>query len=131
MTPNNRPEWAETAGVRSALEAHGYEDIQVNLLPHKSPVASGADAVEKFAMMIRMIGRAYWGEETMQRVNEELLAKQEAEQQEGGQSEGKCGKAGTGLMGYVEKLMDEWHGGKAWELDWVMLLATARKPGSE
>ncbi|KAH7031667.1 S-adenosyl-L-methionine-dependent methyltransferase [Microdochium trichocladiopsis] len=114
MTVNNRPEWAEADGVRDQLEAkHGFEDVRVRLLPHKSACLSGADAVERFGMMVRMVTGTYWSDSTRSRVEAELKEKGE----EGG------------LLGYVERFLDQRHGGQAWELEWTMVVATGRKPG--
>ncbi|KXJ88304.1 S-adenosyl-L-methionine-dependent methyltransferase [Microdochium bolleyi] len=108
MTANGRAEWAETAGAEQALRAHGFEDVRVRVAEHRSPCLSGADAVERFGMMIRMVAGTHWSEESRRKAFEE----------------------GFDLMGHVARHLDEKHGGKAWELEWRMLIATARKPAA-
>lgn len=118
MTANGRPEWSETAGVERALRDHGFDDVLVRVVEHRSPCFSGADFVGRFGMMIRMVTGAHWSKETRRRA----LVDGEEEQGDGD------GEGGFDLMAHIARHLDAKHGGQAWELHWKMLVATCRKP---
>ncbi|KAJ1332992.1 methyltransferase domain-containing protein [Microdochium nivale] len=117
MTANGRPEWSETAGVERALQDHGFDDVLVRVVEHRSPCFSGADFVGRFGMMIRMVTGAHWSKETRRRA----LVDGEEEQGTG------TGRGFRPDGAYRETPRREARG-QAWELHWKMLVATCRKP---
>jgi hypothetical protein len=101
MTTNGHAEWADPEGVERKLADHGFQDTKVETIRHTQHIHDAKDFADCFAMMISWLADTYWTPE------------QKAEHQ---------GSLRQRMIDHLE----EKYGGRGWDLEWTMILATCR-----
>ncbi|KAK0671612.1 putative methylase [Cercophora samala] len=102
MTPWGN--WTDVRWVRKTLAAKGLQDVHVDIYAHLGKVDSPRYFIAQFAMMLDWIMDSAWSEELRRAHPREEV---------------------QGLVGgYLEKKYE----GGSWDVSWVSLVASARKP---
>ncbi|KAI9747412.1 MAG: hypothetical protein M1835_002112 [Candelina submexicana] len=99
----NGGDWHLGSYISQTLTHHGFVDVKTEAVQHKASINSPAKFCDTLGPMVGLITGRFWSE--LQR--EEL---------------------GSRVMPAVRKFLDEKYGDGSLELDWVAIVATARKP---
>ncbi|KAK4171390.1 putative methylase [Triangularia setosa] len=102
MTPWGQ--WTDVQWVRKTLAAKGLEDVNVDIYAHLSKVDSPTHFITQIAMMIDWIMDSAWSEE---------LRKAHPREE---------------VQGLVKDYLEKKYEGGSWDISWVSLIASARKP---
>ncbi|KAL7627251.1 hypothetical protein AAE478_001440 [Parahypoxylon ruwenzoriense] len=103
MAIHGKPRWADPEGIEGELRGHGFEDIQIETVPHIVRVHSAEDYLKSYGMMKNWMVSTYWSEESKL-------------------------KARDMLDEHIVKHLKERHNGQGWNLSWTVILVTCRKP---
>ncbi|KAI9698156.1 MAG: hypothetical protein M1836_004158 [Candelina mexicana] len=99
----NGGDWHLGSYISQTLTQHGFVDVKTETVEHKASISSPAKLCETLGPMVGLITGKFWSEQQ----REEL---------------------GPQVMPAVRKFLDEKYGDGILELDWVAIVATARKP---
>ncbi len=103
MAVHGKPQWVEPAGIEQELRRQGFVDIEVKTIKQLQHIDDAEHYSLAFAMMTKWIINTYWTPEQ----------KEESE---------------PGFNTRLIEHLKEKHGGKGWDVEWIMILATARVP---
>ncbi|XXG99503.1 hypothetical protein Hte_005842 [Hypoxylon texense] len=102
MAIHGKHQWTEPDGVQHELKAHGFENIQVEAVPHVIRVHSAEDFLNTYRMMKDWMVNTYWSEESKR-------------------------KAKDMLDEHIVQHLKEKYNGQGWDLHWTVILATCQK----
>jgi hypothetical protein len=108
MAINGRLEWTDPERVEAMLRESGFEDVQVDVFRQTQRIESGEHFLAMFSMMFQWLVVSCWTEEQKEKYQASLTD--------------------SAVKHLNVKHLNEKHNGTGWDVSWVMVLASCRKP---